>query len=67
MAPPETVRARALVIQDIISSFDDTALPTEIEPQTASNIDQNMNNPHALRGRSTEERSVPGNLRATIL
>ena len=67
MAPPATVRARALVIQDIISSFDDTALPTEIEPQTASNIDQNMNNPHALRSRSTEERSVPGNLRATIL
>ena len=42
MAPPETVRGRALIMQDILSSFHEKELPSETRPAILNNVVANM-------------------------
>ncbi len=63
MAPAEEVKARALQLQDILSSFDETELPSEFRANTLSNIYQHMESPSGL-GRN---HTIPGDLHGTLL
>ncbi|KAJ8606481.1 hypothetical protein MRB53_040940 [Persea americana] len=66
MAPASTVRERALVMQDILSSFDAQALPSEMRPSIFDNIVQNMDAPLANRPTSGEW-TIQNDLQGTIL
>ncbi|KAK5076062.1 hypothetical protein LTR64_008494 [Lithohypha guttulata] len=66
MATPETLRARARMIQDVLSTFNDTALPTETVPDYFKNVDENADRSPSQRPRSSEW-TIPGRLEASIL
>lgn len=63
MAPLEDIRARAVLLQDILSSFDTTELPSEFQPNIFYNIEHNLEMPSGI-GRS---HTISGNLRGTLL
>jgi len=63
MAPPNEIRKRAVQLQDILSSFHETELPSEFQPNVFNNIDQNMNSPSGVGSNHT----IPGNLLGTLL
>ncbi|KAK5952664.1 hypothetical protein OHC33_006256 [Knufia fluminis] len=63
MAPAEEIRARALHLQDILSSFEETELPSEYQANIFNNIDQHMEEPAGLGSNHT----IQGNLGGTLL
>lgn len=63
MASPEEVRRRAIVLQDILSSFSDKDLPSEVQPGILRNINQNMATPSALH----TDWTIQGNLQGSLL
>lgn len=66
MAPAETVKERALVMQDILSSFDAEALPSETCPTILNNVVQNMGSSLENRPQSNEW-TIQNDLLGTLL
>lgn len=66
MAPGETVRERALIMQDILSSFDAEALPCEICPTIFNNIVYNSDSAPGMRPDSSEW-TIQNDLQGTLL
>lgn len=66
MAPPEMVKTRALIAQDVLSTFDETMLPSELLPTYFTNIEQNA--PNVPEHRPQRDMwTVSGDLHATLL
>jgi len=62
MAPPEDIRARAVLLQDILSSFDITELPSEFQPNIFNNIKYNLEVPSGIGWSHTISGNLPGTL-----
>lgn len=66
MAPSETVKSRALIAQDVLSTFDDAILPSEVVPSYFANIERNA--PNVPEHRPQRDMwTVSGDLHATLL